>query len=62
MYCFQFQVYERLQKLCITVSHKSMIHLLDDVGKDFDRVVCEWRDSFIPLLGVNEVTQSNLNV
>ena len=50
-------MYERLQKLNLSVSHMSVNHLIDTVGEDFDQQVMEWRESFI--LGLNDV-QVNL--
>lgn len=44
------QVYERLQKLFVTVSHKSTIRLVKALGKDFDKPVKDWRDSILPSL------------
>ena len=51
------KVYERLQKLNLSVSHMSVNRLIDSVGEDFDQQVMEWRESFI--LDLNDV-QVNL--
>ena len=39
----------------ITVSHKTIIGLVDKLGENFDSLVKEWRDSFIPSLMLPEV-------
>lgn len=41
------QVYERLQKLCLSMSHKSTIRLVIQLGKNHDDQVKKWRDSFL---------------
>ena len=51
------KVYERLQKLNLSVSHMSVNRLIDSVGEDFDQQVMELRESFI--LDLNDV-QVNL--
>ena len=51
------KVYERLQKLNLSVSHMSVNRLIDIVGEDFDQQVMEWCESFI--LDLNDV-QVNL--
>ena len=38
------QVFVRLQKLSLTMSHKTVINILDDLGKDHDKPLLEWRD------------------
>ena len=53
------QVYQRLARLNITVSHRSVIRLLDSVGKNFqDSQVKEWRDSILPTLNSSNVIVS----
>lgn len=44
------QVYERLQKLCISMSHRSVVRLHRDMGKDYDKMVHDWRKTFLPSL------------
>lgn len=44
------QVYERLQKLCISMSHRSVVRLQRDMGKDYDKMVHDWRKTFLPSL------------
>ncbi|KAL5484392.1 hypothetical protein EMCRGX_G020883 [Ephydatia muelleri] len=43
-------VFNRLHRLGLTVSHSTVIRLLDQVGNLFDRDVKQWRDSFLPEL------------
>ena len=50
------QVYDRLQKLGISMSYKSTVRLLKDIGKDHDHNVVAWRDQLI-----NETTYVSLN-
>lgn len=38
------QVYDRLQKLHLSVSHKTAIRLLDKFSDVFDRDVLKWKD------------------
>ncbi len=40
-------VYRRLHTFNLTVSHLSMIRLLDKIGMGFDDRVKEWRDSLL---------------
>lgn len=44
------QVYERLQKVNVTMSHKSSVRLLTKLGDRFDTKLTEWRDKTISLL------------
>ena len=44
------QVYERLQKVNLTMSHKSCIRLLTKLGDGFDARAMEWRDEITRLL------------
>ena len=37
------QVYERLQKLGLCLSHASTINLIDKLGVDFDITVRKWK-------------------
>ena len=39
------QVYHRLHRMNLTVSHASLIHLLERVGKGHDSRVKEWKDA-----------------
>ena len=41
------QVYERLQKLNITVSHRQLLRLIDKLGMNHDGKVLEWRDALV---------------
>ncbi len=43
-------MYERLQKIFLSVSHKTTIRMVKDLGKDYDKPVREWRDSLLPSL------------
>lgn len=47
---FHFQVFNRLQKLNICMSHQTTIKLVDMLGSDFDSKVHQWRDSLISAL------------
>lgn len=38
------QVFVRLQKLCLSMSHKRVTSMIDDLGKDHDQEVLKWRD------------------
>ena len=42
----------------MTVSHSSLIRLLDLTGKGFDVEVKQWRDSIVPLLNSSHVCVS----
>ena len=42
-----------LQKLCICMSHKSVIRLHEAMGKDHDKAVHEWKSTFLPSLASN---------
>lgn len=55
------QVYGRLQRLNVAVSHSSVIRLLDKVGKGFDSKVLEWRDSLISFLDDSNEIVSRLS-
>ncbi len=37
------QVYQRLQKIGLCMSHFSTIKLVDSLGEDFDMAVKEWK-------------------
>ena len=39
----------------ITLSHTSVVSPVAAIGKDFDGLVIEWKDSFIPILNEDEV-------
>ena len=49
------QVFNRLHRLGLTMSHSTVIRLLDQVGNLFDRDVKQWRDSFLPELELKKV-------
>ncbi len=45
---FQYiQVYQRLQRLNLTVSHSSMIRIVDIFGKNHDSKLKQWRDGVV---------------
>ena len=48
------QTYIRLQKLNLTVSHPSLIRLLNKVGSTFDEKAKKWRDGLLNLLQTSE--------
>ena len=59
---FKIQVFVRLQKLGLCVSHSSTIKMLTCVGKDFDSKVLAWKSTIeselmpsIPLHQVNNI-------
>ncbi len=57
---FIIKVYQRLHKLNISVSYSTMIRLLDNVGKDFDLQVRDWRNRVVATLDqTNEVVSQN---
>lgn len=39
------QVYDRLQKLCLCLSHSKTIQLIDQLGEDYDEVVRQWKQT-----------------
>lgn len=41
------QVYDRLQKLNLTMSHPQLLRLVDKVGLHHDARVMEWRDALM---------------
>lgn len=45
-----FQAYQRLERLHLTLSYKALSRLLLAIGENHDLEVLEWKDSFIPLL------------
>ena len=46
-YFFVIQVYNRLQKLFLCLSHKRTISVIEELGKKFDNPVKEWRDEIV---------------
>ena len=42
--CLIIQAFERLQKLGLTMSHRSLSRLLTVLGKDHDKKVLEWKE------------------
>lgn len=44
------QVYRRLQKLNLVMSHQVTIRLVNELGVDHDRKVKEWRDALTSCL------------
>ena len=51
------QVFQRLQKLNICMSHQASVTLVNKLGSDYDAKVIEWRESLLE--GIEEVMQSN---
>ena len=41
------QVYTRLQKLCLSLSHKAMSRCVEKLGRDFDAPTVKWRDDIM---------------
>ena len=39
------QVYDQLSKLDMCVSHATTLRMLDQLGKNYDSAVYEWRDA-----------------
>ena len=44
------QAYQRLARLNLTLTHKSLSRLVSTIGENHDKEVLEWRNAFIPLL------------
>ena len=44
------QVYDRLQKLHLATSSKSVTRLIHQIGQDFDADMREWRDQITAVL------------
>ena len=44
------QVYDRLQKLNLTMSHPQLLRLVDKLGLHHDARVMEWRDALDALM------------
>jgi len=44
------QVFQRLKNLYCTVTHKTTITCINQLGNDFDQGVKNWRDTFLPSL------------
>ena len=51
---YYLEVYQRLQRLNLTVSHSFIIRLVERVGKNYDERVKAWRDSIITQLDDND--------
>ena len=55
------QIYTRLQKLMLCMSHKTTIRLVDQMGKNHDSDVCGWRDEILKTMtqpsSVNYIAQ-----
>jgi len=45
--CAFLQVYTRLQKLNLAMSHSSVIRLVENIGTNHDAAVKEWRDTLL---------------
>jgi len=54
------QVYQRLQKLNLTMSHPSLVRLIDKVGEDYDAKVKGWRDAIVANLASSQ-TEVKIN-
>ena len=46
------QVYDRLQRVNVTMSHKSSVRLVTKIGEGFDSRVAEWKDNAINQLKI----------
>lgn len=60
-----FQVYDRLQKLSLCVSYRTLLRLLDKIGTDYDQEVKNWSNSLlstIPDLIIDGVSSTNFMV
>ena len=44
------QVYDRLQRVNVTMSHKSSVRLVTKIGEGFDSRVAEWKEN-----GINQL-------
>lgn len=53
------QVYQRLQKLNLTMSHPSLVRLIDKVGEDYDAKVKGWRDAIVANLASSQTEVKN---
>lgn len=49
------QVFTRLQKLALCMSHCSTVRLIEQLGKGHDSVLVQWRDHIMPLVQVSYV-------
>ncbi len=54
----EFQVYQRLQRLNLTLSHMSLLRLLSEMGANYDVFVVEWCKSLKSNLQGSKVSQS----
>lgn len=45
-------MYERLQRVNVTMSHKSCVRLVTKLGQGFDCKLTEWRDNAITQLKI----------
>lgn len=54
---FIVQVFERLQKLNVTMSHSQLTRLVEEMGSNFDAVVIGWRDHLISKIKNTSRTQ-----
>ena len=53
------QTFSRLGRLNLTVSHTSLIRLLDRIGATFDEKTRMWREKLLDLLMSSETAVSN---
>ena len=54
------QTYTRLQKLNLTVSHPSLIRLLNKLASSFDEKAKGWKDGLLHLLHASETSVSDV--
>ena len=52
-YMYALKVFQRLKNLYMTVTHKTTITCINQLGNDFDQAVKNWRDIFLPSLHLN---------
>jgi hypothetical protein len=52
-------VYDRLQKLVLSMSENSTYDLIHSLGQNHDSTVLQWKDSLIPDVNILEVSYNN---
>ena len=60
-YCYTYiyvhsaylQVFNRLQKLALCMSHRSTVRLIEQLGRGHDSALIQWRDNVMPLVQVS---------
>ena len=55
------QVYERLQKLNLSMSHSQLLRLVDKLGMDYDARDLNWRDSLISKINTSASKQVHVH-